>query len=268
MNETVKQTPLIIVRQLTVGYADEPVLENLSFEVHTGEVLAILGSSGCGKSTLMRAMIGLLAPSHGTVTIEGEQVVPVHEGGSIGVLRKLGVLFQGGALFSSMTVAENVAVPLRLHTKFPDSTIERLVLRKLSSVGLEGFEAHLPSEISGGMRKRAALARAMALDPKVLFFDEPSAGLDPITSAQLDRLILDLNRTLGTTVIIVTHEIDSVLAVASRVIMLDPRSRNIIAQGSPRELMEHSSDSRVTDFFGRRAGLTSRESRRGERSHD
>ncbi len=251
MDKTTQNTPLITVRHLTVGYSHEPVLENLSFDVYSGEVLAVLGTSGCGKSTLMRAMIGLLEPTEGTVTIEDQEVVPITQGGSIAVLRKLGVLFQGGALFSSMTVAENVAVPLRLHTTFPELTIERLVLRKLASVGLEGFEAHLPSEISGGMRKRAALARAMALDPKILFFDEPSAGLDPVTSAHLDSLILQLNRTLGTTVIIVTHEIDSILAVASRVIMLDPESRNIMAQGTPRELMEHSSDSRVRDFFSR-----------------
>jgi len=179
----------------------------------------------------------------------------VAEGGSERVLRKIGVLFQSGALFSSMTLAENVAFPLRQYTTLPERTIEQLVILKLSQVGLTGCERMLPLELSGGMQKRAALARAMALDPKILFFDEPSSGLDPVTSVELDRTILEINRALGTTMIIVTHELSSIFAIANRVIMLDAQEKSIIAEGKPDELKERSDDPRVRDFFSRSAPL-------------
>lgn len=254
LNNTINQDnqgPIIAVRNLTVGYGDEIVVNDVSFDVNKGEVLAILGRSGCGKTTLFKAIIGLLEPSKGEVVIEGDKVLPVAEGGSERVMRKIGVLFQSGALFSSMTVAENVALPYRQYTSLPEKTIERLVLMKLSEVGLAGFEQSMPAELSGGMQKRAALARAMALDPKILFFDEPSAGLDPVTSAGLDRTILKINATLGTTMVIITHELPSIFAVAQRVIMLDPGEKKIIAEGKPQELKEQSTDPRVRDFFNR-----------------
>jgi len=243
--------PVISVRNLTAGYGDQNIIEDVSFDVEAGEVFAIIGRSGCGKTTLFKAMIGLLEPKYGHVKIDGDEVVSVAQGGAEAVLRKIGVLFQSGALFTSMTLAENVALPLRQYTDLPERIIEQLVVLKLAEVGLAGSEGLLPSELSGGMQKRGALARAMALDPKILFFDEPSAGLDPVTSAELDRTILRINDTLGATIVIVTHEIASVLKVAGRVIMLDSEERNIIAEGNPVELRENSTDPRVQGFFNR-----------------
>lgn len=233
---------------MTAGYGDTVIVNGVSFDVQEGEIFSILGRSGCGKTTLFKVLMGLVEPLSGEVFIDGDRVVPVGDGTADRFLRKIGVLFQSGALFTSMTIAENVALPLRRQTRLPEETIEHIVRLKLTQVGLGGFEAHLPAELSGGMQKRAALARAMALDPKILFFDEPSAGLDPVTSAQLDRMILEINKSLGTTMIIVTHELASVLAIADRVIMLDRDERTIIAQGSPAELAA-SDDARVRDFF-------------------
>jgi phospholipid/cholesterol/gamma-HCH transport system ATP-binding protein len=255
MTESPTETqPIISVRNLTVGYGT--VLENVSFDIHSGEVFAILGRSGCGKTTLFKAMTGLLEAQRGEVIIDGEPVLPASQGGSDATMRKIGVLFQSGALFTSMTVAENVAFPLRLHTSLPESTIEQLVVLKLAVVGLEGKERLMPSELSGGMQKRAALARAMALDPTILFFDEPSAGLDPVTSADLDETIRRIKQTLGTTIVIVTHELASIFAIADRVVMLDSDRKTIIAQGTPQELRDHAQDPEVRDFFNRNASAT------------
>lgn len=258
MTESSSEThPIITVRNLTVGYGDYTVIENVSFDVNAGEVFAILGRSGCGKTTLFRAMTGLLEPQRGDVIIDGEPVVSISQGGSPAVLRKIGVLFQSGALFTSMSVAENVAFPLRIHTSLPESTIEQLVVLKLAVVGLEGKERLMPSELSGGMQKKAALARAMALDPSILFFDEPSAGLDPVTSADLDETIRRIKETLGTTIVIVTHELASIFAIADQVVMLDSTRKTIVAQGTPQELREHAEDPAVRDFFNRNASAAS-----------
>lgn len=241
--------PVITASNISIGYGEDMVLENVSLEVYRGEILAVLGRSGCGKTTLFRALIGLIELRSGEVFIDGERCYPIIEGGSDGLMKKIGVLFQSGALFSSMTIAENIALPLTQYSKLPESVVKKLVALKLSEVGLLNFAHSFPSELSGGMQKRAALARAMALDPKILFFDEPSAGLDPVTSAELDRTILAINADLGTTVVIITHELSSVSRIAQRIIMLDPQQKGIIAQGTLDELKSITDDKRVRDFF-------------------
>jgi phospholipid/cholesterol/gamma-HCH transport system ATP-binding protein len=241
--------PIITASNLSIGYGDQTVLHNISLEVYRGEILAVLGRSGCGKTTLFRALIGLIELRSGEVFIDGEKCVPILEGGPDGLMKKIGVLFQSGALFSSMTIAENIALPLVQYSNLPRNVIERLVALKLAEVGLGAYARSFPSELSGGMQKRAALARAMALDPKILFFDEPSAGLDPVTSAELDETIMAINAALGTTIIIITHELASVFRIANRIIMLDPQEKGIIAQGTPEELRRIVDDKRVRDFF-------------------
>lgn len=243
--------PVIEVENLTARFGDDTILAGVSFQVFKGEILVILGGSGCGKSTLLKHMIGLYRPAAGRVLIKGVTVDPNNEA----ALRKLrldfGVLFQSGALFGSMTLAENVALPLQEYTDLSPAAIAAIVKMKLSLVNLAGYENHLPEEISGGMKKRAGLARAMALDPTVLFFDEPSAGLDPISSVELDNLIKDINAGMGTTMVIVTHELESIFSIAHRVVMLDKSAKGIIAVGDPKDLKEHSPDLRVTSFFNR-----------------
>lgn len=243
--------PIIKVRHLTAGYDGTIILDNLSFDVYEGEIFVILGGSGCGKSTLLKHLVGLIPPMSGKIIIDNDDICACDEKTFSNVLKKVGILYQSGALFGSMTLAENVALPMREYTDLPESAIQTLVKMKLSLVNLDGFENHLPSEISGGMKKRAGLARAMALNPKILFFDEPSAGLDPISSIGLDHLILHLNKLLGTTMVIVTHELDSIFTVAQRVIMLDKQTKGIIADGDPRHLRDYSQNRFVKQFFNR-----------------
>lgn len=242
---------IIEVRDLTVGYADTVLMEHLNFDVRRGEIFVILGASGSGKSTLLKAMIGLLEPRSGGVMIDGADIVTASGDARRAILRKIGVMYQSGALFGSMTLAENVRLPLEEYTDLTSDEIELIARMKLWLVGLGLFTGHLPAEISGGMQKRAAIARAMALDPMILFLDEPSAGLDPITSAELDSLIKRLSRNLGVTFVVVTHELPSIFAIADRVIMLDRRTKGIVAEGDPRKLRDESADPWVRQFFNR-----------------
>jgi phospholipid/cholesterol/gamma-HCH transport system ATP-binding protein len=249
--ENSSQAPVIVVDGLTARFGENTIFERVSFQVNPGEILVILGGSGCGKSTLLKHLIGLYRPAAGRVLLNGVNLMTADDRKLQQVKTGIGVLFQSGALFGSMTLAQNVALPLQEYTDLSADAIDLIVKMKLGLVDLAGYENHLPEEISGGMKKRAGLARAMALDPSVLFFDEPSAGLDPITAVELDILIKEINAGLGTTMVVVTHELESIFAIAHRVIMLDKSAKGIIAQGDPRDLKEHSSDPRVRNFFNR-----------------
>lgn len=240
---------VIRVADVAQSFGDRTLYRHVSFTVRAGEVFVILGGSGCGKSTLMRHMIGLLPPSSGRVEVLGHDMAADREA----VLRRIGVMFQSGALFGSMTLLENVMLPLEMHTALPRPAREAVARVKLGLVGLADAAGLLPAEISGGMVRRAGIARALALDPPLLFLDEPSAGLDPITSAGLDRLILDLRDALGATFVVVTHELASILAIADRCIMLDRARAGLIAEGDPRRLREESEDPTVRAFFRRQA---------------
>lgn len=243
--------PVIEVRDLVAKYGDDVIIDGISFDVYEGEIFVILGGSGCGKSTLLKHLIGLIRPHSGRVVVDGDDISDCDETTYQRMLQKIGVLYQSGALLGSMTLAENVALPVKEYTDLPEDAVNTLVKMKLSLVDLTGYENHLPSQISGGMKKRAGLARAMALNPKILFFDEPSAGLDPVTSVELDHLIIHLNKSLKTTMVIVTHELESIFTVAQRVIMLDKRSRGIIAEGNPAFLKDNSRNPFVKQFFNR-----------------
>ncbi len=241
--------PVIEVKSLTCGYRDEVVLRDVSFAVHPRELLFVIGGSGCGKSTLIRCLIGLLKPLHGDVAYFGNSFTAADAAQRREILKTFGVLYQNNALWSSMTLAENVSLPLEEHTSLSRADRREIIALKLNQVGLSGSEELYPSELSGGMKKRAALARALALDPAIVFFDEPSAGLDPVTSREIDRLILLIRETLGTTMVIVSHQLSSIFRLADRVIMLDRETKGIIAQGAPAELASVSTDSRVRDFL-------------------
>ena len=247
------KSPVIQVKNLTKSYNDDRILDNISFSVARGEIFMIVGGSGSGKSTLMRQMIGLEAPDRGHVYIEDTDITNCADRDFRNALNKIGLLFQSSALIGSMTIGENVALPIMEFTDLPKTTIANLVRMKLSLVGLECYVDHLPSELSGGMRKRAGLARAMAMNPRILFLDEPSAGLDPITAADIDELIMSINRSLGSTMVIVTHELESILNLGHRLIMLEKSSKQIVAEGAPAELKSKSADPMVRKFFSRRA---------------
>ena len=248
MQAAVRGEPIISASDLRVQYGEREILHGLNFEIPHGETVVILGGSGSGKSTLLRTMIGLEKPHSGTLLIKGVHMAKANEQEKAALRKKMGVAFQGGALLGSLTVGQNIALPLQELSKLPPSTIEVMVRIKLEQVGLSGFEHFNPAELSGGMKKRAAFARAMALDPEIMFFDEPSAGLDPIMAAGIDDLILNLKKAYGVTMIIVTHELASAFLVADRILVVD--KGHIIADGSPQELQK-STHPRVRQFLDR-----------------
>jgi len=243
--------PVIEVRNLDLSYDDYIVMQNLNFNVSNGDIFIVMGPSGCGKTTLLKALIGLNEPLKGEVLHDGRNFWDADVIEQQSIMRRFGVLYQGGALWSSLTLGENVALPLELYLNLSSEQIREVAALKLSLVGLAGYEDFYPAQISGGMRKRAALARAIALDPDIIFFDEPSAGLDPISARMLDDLILQLRDTLGATIVVVTHELPSIFAVGNNSIFLDAESKTMIAAGSPRDLLANSKDPRVIQFLTR-----------------
>ena len=243
--------PAIEVRDLTMAYGDRVVMQNISFSVQRGEVFVLMGGSGSGKSTLLKHLIGLKAPARGTILFEGQEFSADDDDNRRAVLQRMGVLYQNGALWSGLTLAENVALPLTEFTTLDAKAIAEITSFKLALVGLRGFEAFYPSAISGGMRKRAALARAIALDPDVLFFDEPSSGLDPVSASRLDDLILEIRASFGTTIVVVTHDLDSIFRIADRALFLDINEKTMTALGPPAELRDNPPSPEVHRFLTR-----------------
>jgi phospholipid/cholesterol/gamma-HCH transport system ATP-binding protein len=246
--------PIIDVQGLTMAYGDRVVMKDLAFQVLKGEIFVIMGGSGSGKSTLLKHLIGLRRPASGTILFDGENFGEADQEARRGLLRRMGVLYQNGALWSGLTLAENVALPLEEYTELSPPEIDELVSLKLALVGLRGFEGFQPVEISGGMRKRAGLARAMALDPDVLFFDEPSSGLDPITASRLDDLILQLRSSFGTTIVVVSHDLASIFRIADRALFLDIGEKTMTALGTPAELRDDPPNEEVRRFLTRSSG--------------
>jgi len=247
----------VVVDQMTLAYGDRVIQRELSFAVETGQICVIVGGSGCGKSTLLRHMLGLAEPTHGSVSFEGQNFTHADQQQRMAMRLQWGVTFQQGGLISAMSIAENLSLPLELYTDLNARQRAELIELKLALVGLAGYQNYYPSEISGGMRKRAALARALMLDPKFLFFDEPSAGLDPISSRRLDELIASLAASLGATVIMVTHELDSIFAIANHAVYLDNVSKTLLDAGPPAYLRDHSDHAVVREFFSRRGQRSS-----------
>jgi phospholipid/cholesterol/gamma-HCH transport system ATP-binding protein len=243
--------PAIVVKDLDMGYGDFVLMRNLNFTVNRGDVFIIMGGSGCGKSTLLKVLVGLKEPSRGRVFYGDTNFWDADPAARETIQRRFGILYQSGALWSSMTLAENIALPLEQYTELKPGQIREVVSLKLALVGLAGFEDFYPSEISGGMKKRAGLARAMAMDPDILFFDEPSAGLDPISSRLLDDLILELRESLGTTIVVVTHELASIFAIGNNSVYLDADERTMSASGDPKKLRDYSPNPRVHNFLTR-----------------
>ena len=250
----IKNKAHITVKDLTMAFGSFVVQRDLTFAINRGDIFIIMGGSGCGKSTLLRHMIGLIAPAQGQIFYDDVSFWEVEPDQRDRIVRNVGILYQSGALWSSMTLAENIALPLQQYTDLKPAQIHEIISLKLALVGLAGFDDYYPSEISGGMRKRAGLARAMALDPEILFFDEPSAGLDPISARLLDDLILELRESLGSTVVIVTHELASIFAIGNNSVFLDPEQKTMIAQGDPNQLLSESKNPMVHKFLTRGEG--------------
>lgn len=248
-----KGEPQIIVKDLTIAYGDFVLLKNLNFEINKGDIFIIMGGSGCGKSSLLRVLTGLVPTAKGQILIDGVNFTNANQQEKDALMRRCGILYQSGALFSSMTLAENIAMPMQQYTDYSPKLIAELVDLKLALVGLYGFGEFYPSEISGGMKKRAGLARALALDPEIVYFDEPSAGLDPISSRLLDDLIVDINKSLGTTIVVVTHELASIFDIGTNSVFLDASIKEIGAKGNPKELLKNPPNENVYKFLTRGA---------------
>jgi len=246
-----EQNAIIRAEDLSIGYEGRIIMQNLSFDIPKGDIFIIMGGSGCGKSTLLRTLTGLIPALTGRIWIRNTDFINATAADKLDIMKHSGILYQSGALFSSMTLAENVALPLQQYTAYAADKIRQIVSFKLALVGLSGYEEYYPSEISGGMRKRAGLARALALDPEIVYFDEPSAGLDPVSSKNLDNLIVEINKTLGTTIIVVTHELPSIFAIAKNSIFLDKTIRTISAKGNPKDLLQNPPNEQVYEFLTR-----------------